>query len=229
MGLLHLFFPERCLICDSDLHLGEELLCSSCVLELPLTYWWHSPGENPLFKDLRARSSIKSACSLLHFHDDSSARRLLHGIKYDHSPMNARKIGFRMIDFTGQAVFQQIDALSYVPLHRSKYIRRGYNQSLEIAKGISKRLKIPIIHVLERRQASKSLTRLNRMERIVKSDKLYTARPFTELEVMLIDDVITSGATILSCSSALLNANPSVKINILSLAHARKINLFSRH
>ena len=221
MGLLSLLFPNCCSICATELVRGEQTICVACEMELPFTKWWQTPTSNPLYINLRSRQFIAAAFSIFHFHAESRSRQLMHFVKYEKSPLHARRIGEKISSWSGNEAFNSIDALVYVPLHRTKYISRGYNQSLELAKGISRATSKPIAHGLKRQLASKSLTKLNRIQRIEQSSSLYYAELIPFKHVLLIDDVITSGATILSCCQAIRLVNPEIEISILSLAHAR--------
>jgi ComF family protein len=219
----HLFFPHTCAGCGNDLIAQEQLLCLQCISQLPFTgFEFHS--ENPIEKIFYGRVSIKKAMSLLYFTKDSSMQNLLHEFKYK----GKKEIGYYFGRMMGKAIinserFYDIDALVPLPLFASKEKRRGYNQSAIICNGITEILNIPVLNnAVIRTTSTETQTHKNRIERwqnIEGKFELIDPSSLTDKHILLIDDVLTTGATIEACVAALLQA-PNAKVSIATLACA---------
>ena len=219
----HLFFPHTCAGCGNDLIAQEQLLCFQCIGNLPFT-GFESHGENPLEKIFWGRVSISKAMSLLYFTKDSIMQNLLHEFKYK----GKKEIGYYFGRMMGNAIinserFYDIDALVPLPLFASKEKRRGYNQSVIICSGMAEIVNIPVLNnAVVRTAATETQTHKNRIERwqnIEGKFELIDPSSLTDKHILLVDDVVTTGATIEACAAVLLQA-PNTRISIATLASA---------
>ena len=219
----HLFFPHTCAGCGNDLIAREQLLCLQCVSNLPVT-GFEAHRENPLEKIFWGRVSISKAMSLFYFTKDSVMQNLLHEFKYK----GKKEIGYYFGRMMGNALinserFYDIDALVPLPLYASKEKRRGYNQSAIICNGMTEILKIPVLNnAVIRTAATETQTHKNRIERWQNIDgkfELKDPSSLTGKHILLVDDVVTTGATTEACAAVLLQA-PNTRVSIATLASA---------
>lgn len=220
--LIHLLFPEVCPSCDRALFLSEQVLCRHCLHSLPVT-GYHRDEENPVERIFWGRVDVKAATSLLFFSKRGSTQRLIHALKYK----EREDVGFFLARHCGKGLQSEerfdADLIVPVPLHSSKLRKRGYNQCSSIAKGLSAALGIMAREdVLFRKKSVKSQTRKNRQERMRNVSNIFAVRKGVSLRgrrIMLVDDVVTTGATLESCALALLNAG-AADVRIVTLACA---------
>ncbi|MDE6383645.1 MAG: ComF family protein [Paramuribaculum sp.] len=220
-ALMGMLYPEVCEVCGRALVEGEEMLCLDCLAGMPL----YSPAD---FSDTEIhrrlmRTPIVRAASLYYYYKDTPYAMLIQKAKYASRPKLARSLGRIVAErLKPKSFFDGIDAVTVVPLHKSKERRRGYNQSLMIARGVADVAGMPIVDLLD---CSRHGTQTARTvwQRWANAESTYTATPDTDvsgLHILLIDDVITSGATLSACASALLSAHPSARISILTIGVA---------
>ncbi len=223
-GLLHLFFPELCCGCHQALVDQEEILCMKCLLYLPTTNF-HTHDDNPVSKIFWGRVPLEKATAFMYFNKNGLAQELMHQLKYK----GRQHIGFYLGKRFGQTLkdqagFDGLDGIVPVPLHPKKLKKRGFNQSLHIAKGLSVGLEIPCFEKqLIRSEFTSSQTNKSRYERWlnVKSGfSLYEGDVLIGKHLLLVDDVITTGATLEACAQQLLTI-PEVNISVVSLAYAQ--------
>ena len=225
--LLSLFSPPQCCACGTALVRGEQLMCAHCLMKMPLTNF-HKVRDNMIEKSFWGRIHIERATSYFFFVKGSDFQHLLHALKY-----NGRKdIGVTMgrrfgNELVRQPDFSHFDRIIPVPLHRDKLKKRGYNQSEMIARGMSKAMSVPIdTKTLVRTTFTETQTRKSRIERWENVKSVFAANPAVNLNdqhILLVDDVLTTGATIEGCAQALLNKNPDVKISVATLAYAHTV------
>ncbi len=221
-GLLHLFFPQTCIGCGNDIIMRDELLCTGCTDNLPLTNF-HLYSGNPLEKVFTGRLRLHAAAALMYFSKQSVIQHLLHALKYKGN----REIGLHLGRMMGQLLnesprFQDLFALIPLPLHPSRLKRRGYNQAEVICTGLAEQLKIPVISTAVKRIAKTSTqTHKGRMERWENMEGRFAVvdeAVIRHKHVLLVDDVITTGATLESCGSELLKV-PGLQLSIASIAY----------
>lgn len=222
LDLFNLFFPRKCNHCGSNLDKTELEVCKKCLFKIPKTNF-HADKENPVNKTFWGRVNIESATSAFYFTKKSILQNLLHHIKYHNKKELAAELGkYLGNELAKVSNFQTCDVIVPVPLHPAKRKKRGYNQSEWIAKGISEKMGIPInTSVLKRHVNSKSQTKKNRAERwenVRSAFSVQTNEQFNYKHVLLVDDVITTGATIEACASQVIN-ELNVKLSIASLAY----------
>ena len=221
-GLAHLFFPQNCPGCGDDLMHAKQLLCLKCTAQLPLTGFEMHAG-NPVEKIFYGRVPVVSAMSLFYFTKDSVLQQLLHEFKYGGN----KEIGYHFGRMTGRAMkqsgrFMDVDAIVPLPLHKSKERKRGYNQAAVFGEGVSTELKVPVFDdAIVRLSATETQTHKNRVERwqnIAGKFRLNKEHGLANKHILLVDDVVTTGATLEICASELLKA-PGCRISIAALAY----------
>jgi len=221
--LFNLFFPRKCNHCGNNLDKTESEICKKCLFEIPKTNF-HADTENPVNKTFWGRVNIEQATSAFYFTKKSILQNLLHHIKYHNKKELAAELGkYLGNELSTVENYQTCDVIIPVPLHPIKRKKRGYNQSEWIAKGISEKMNIPVnTAVLKRHINSKSQTKKNRAERwenVRAAFSMQTSKDFPYKHVLLVDDVITTGATLEACAAQLLE-NLNIKVSIASLAYA---------
>ncbi|MGL5938716.1 MAG: ComF family protein [Phocaeicola sp.] len=219
-----LFFPRQCAICQNKLLASEKHICLSCLIHLPRTPLLWSDG-NELEKELWGKIPLVKAASYLHYDKGGDARKLLYELKYYQNPTIGEWLGRCMAqELMPLNFFDSIDFLIPVPLHIKKEQKRGYNQSLMIAQGVSSVTKIPILsNSIYRNRFNETQTNKGLYERWINVQELFKLHPQSYLEskhILLIDDVFTTGATIVACADALSHL-PDIRISVLTLASAK--------
>jgi len=217
----HLLFPEHCNACGVQLVHGEKKICIRCLYDLPYTDF-HLFADNPVAKLFWGRIPLQSAMALLYFRKGSKVQDLIHDIKYKGN----QELGFLLGCMIGERILpgsQKTGLIVPVPLHRSKERKRGYNQSKCIADGIAKVLQIPVnTKLLTRKINTGTQTKRNRYNRFENMEFVFGISSSPQLKhqsVLLVDDVITTGATLESCGSLLL-ANGFQNLSIATVAYA---------
>jgi ComF family protein len=205
-----LFFPKYCRGCQEALVKGEELICTNCLLELPRSRY-HLEQENPFYNRLRGRIPVSNVMTLFKFVKSSRVQHLLHALKYKNQPELGNALG-RMYghDLLEAGYKEKFDLIIPVPLHPSKKRRRGYNQSEEFGKGLSAILEIPCsddyIKRLVKTETQTKKTRLNRWQNVSEVFLVTKPEKIQGHRVLLVDDVVTTGATLEACGKMLLDA-----------------------
>ena len=221
--LLSLLFPNLCAACGAGLHRGEVHICTRCLNELPYTDH-HTDPANKAAKKLWGRIQFHAAMSLLHFRKGGRVQNIIHQLKY----LNNRGIGLTLGRMMGEkilqsAAFENIEVIIPVPLHRKRERSRGYNQSQCVAEGIAAVLQVPVNNTAIIRQvATRSQTNKNRFTRFENMKDVFSVVNTDGLigsHVLLVDDVLTTGATIASCAGE-LNKSGIKKLSIATVAFA---------
>lgn len=227
-----LLFPRECAICGEALADGEEGICSKCRFRIPMTGFAEMEC-NPMIERLSAQVPIEHASALFFFVAESNWRKVIHDFKYHGRWAYARKLGRwfgHILKKSGN--YENIDLVVPVPLHLRKRIHRGYNQSDYIADGIASVLGTKVAHhALARLVNNESQTHHQRNERWKNVDGIFRVRGAEQLagrHILLVDDVFTTGATIISCCDAILAECKDVKISVVTLAVSQKEFGFDR-
>ncbi len=223
-GLSHLFYPSLCEGCNKTLLPEEEILCLNCnVYNLPRTAYHHIP-ENETAMRFTGRIRFERATSLAYFTPDGLLQHLLHELKYNNKKAIGIYLGKQLAYDLAQVNFTEgIDAIIPIPLHPKKEAERGYNQSLLIAEGMTDVLGIPVRErLLTRRRHTESQTKKTRAERLENMQEAFAVNEGANMpkHVLLVDDVLTTGATLESAALALSKAAPSIKISIATIGIA---------
>ncbi len=216
-----LFFPNFCFGCSDGLAKGEEILCTRCLAELPRLDYYQS-DDNPIVNRFIGRVPVKHGWALLKFQKAGIVQNLLHQLKYNNHPEIGEKLGkILSLNIAGGGYDKEFDLLVPVPLHKRRRRTRGYNQSAMIAKGMSEVLQIPHSDIIVTRvTATKTQTKKSKMERwenVNYAFQVNEADLVSGKRILVIDDVITTGATIEACAKCLLEAGAK-EISIACLA-----------
>lgn len=219
--LINLFYPNICQICDVELYKNQNIICTNCVNELPITNF-HLDNENPVIKVFYGRVPLENATSLLIFKKKGSVQKLIHRLKY----RGHKEIGTYLGKWLGAELaetnsYKNIDLIIPVPLHKKKLQKRGFNQVEEFGKEIALALNIPYIDdVLLKTSYSSTQTlktRLARWGNIEESFVIVNSEKIKNKHILLIDDLVTTGATLEACADVLLEVG-NVKISIATMA-----------
>jgi ComF family protein len=221
--LLGLLFPNLCNACGVALYHSEHLICTKCLYDLPFTDY-HQHAENRVAKQLWGRLPLNAAMAMLYFRKGAKIQNLIHNLKYngrtDVGVLLGNMLGERLITST---LYKDIDLIIPVPLHHKKYKHRGYNQCTFIAEGIAEKMEIVFSEEnLIRNTSTESQTKKNRYNRYENMQDVFKVSTPTHIagkHILLVDDVITTGATLEACANELLN-NGAAKVSIAALAFA---------
>lgn len=220
---LSLFYPRLCAGCQTSLVRGEELICLGCLLDLPKT-GFEKVADNPVSQLFWGRVDIQLATALCSFDKGGLMQHLMHRLKYKGSRETGEMLGKVLgHDLKRIAAWNDIDVLVPVPLHPGRERERGYNQSTEIGRGLAGALEKPMVcGNLVRNHYSETQTRKGKYERWENVRELFGVKESQTLEgkhILLVDDVVTTGATLEACAKVLLKV-PGVRVSIATLAYA---------
>ncbi|MCD6065887.1 MAG: amidophosphoribosyltransferase [Bacteroidetes bacterium] len=221
--LVSLFYPKTCAACSNSLLKHEEVICNQCYIALPKSNFHKDPG-NPLAKVLEGRFPFVNATGYYLFRKKSKVQNLLHELKYKNNPEAGIVAGAWFgAELAGTPDFSQCDFLLPVPLHPKRLRQRGYNQSEKIALGMSEQLNIPLSEdLLYRKVATNTQTKKDKGDRWANVENIFDVKDHKKYEgkmILLVDDVITTGATIEACARSLQQIG-GVRICIAALAFA---------
>ena len=222
-SILNLFFPKVCAGCRKLLFSNETVLCTICRHEMPLTQY-HLDAKNEAVKKFYGKIEIEHASALLYFNKKGIVQELIHNLKYK----GQQEIGLILGNWYAEDLKElklkiPFDIIIPVPLHKRKFKERGYNQVTTFGKALSEGLAITYDDtVLYRKKYSKTQSKKNligRSENIENIFDVLSTEKYQNKHLLLIDDVLTTGATLEACSRALLKI-PGVKISIVCMAMA---------
>lgn len=222
-ALALLFFPDICCHCGERLVGEKGKLCTHCQLHLPVTDY-ATRANNMSELRLAGRIPFVAATSYLTFTHGNITQSIIHSIKYRNGTVLARTAGSWLGTSLAESDrFNGVDVIVPVPLHRRKQRRRGYNQSALICYGIADTFQRPVVEDCLRRHAhTTTQTHLSRMERAENLKGVFSLRHPQRLEnkhILLVDDVLTTGATMEACWSVLKQIR-GIRISIATLAVA---------
>ncbi|MCD7899516.1 MAG: ComF family protein [Bacteroides sp.] len=224
-SFFNLLFPPCCIVCQRVVNNSQETLCLKCQINLPRTHF-HLQPENPIEKSFWGKFPVEKATSFFYYRPGSDFKELLHRLKYKGEKESGCFMG-RLIatELTGSGFFDGIHMIVPVPLHPSKLKRRGYNQSEWIAKGIAEVTGLPIAtNWIVRLKNTETQTRKSRSDRWENVEDIFALQNASEkLEgkhILLIDDVLTTGATLTACASV-FNEVKDIRISVLTMAVAQ--------
>ncbi len=206
--LVSLFYPRLCLACSKNLPPKELAICLPCQYHLPKTNY-HLEAENPFTERFDGRIPIRTGAALYHFIKKGKVQQLIHHLKYKQQ----KNIGLKLGTLYGHhlkksEIFQTAQLIVPVPLHPRKEKIRGYNQSDLFAQGLSESMQIPWAkNALQRTSMSDSQTKKTRLERLANVRTAFSVNHPDQLmakHVLLVDDVLTTGATLEACGEKIL-------------------------
>lgn len=219
---LHYFYPRYCVGCGNDPLPGNTRICSHCLQSLPHTRFFEREG-NPVEKVFDGRLRISAAAALYYFTKRSLVQQLLVRLKYHRDQQAGLLLGRLMGHALQQSQrFDDIDLLIPIPLNKTREFKRGYNQATILCQGIVSVWYKPLLtHAVERRKHTDTQTQQNRLSRWQNMEGIFSIKDEKALSgkhILLVDDVITTGATIESCGNCLLQV-PDTRLSVCSAAY----------
>ena len=224
-SLLDLISPRTCVVCGQRLSVSEETICSKCNLHLPRTGFQLDSYENIMAKMFWGQIPIERATALFYYEPHAETANILYEMKYKNHPEIGEVMGRMMArELQMSNFFEGIDGIIPVPLAKKRQRQRGYNQSHELAKGISEVTGLPIYNKVVRRNTFEgSQTSLGRWERNENVEQVFELKEASTVQgkhLLIVDDVVTTGATVIACAKELCKAG-GVRISVLSLGLAK--------
>jgi ComF family protein len=223
--LVDLIAPRACVVCGGRLGIHEFFICGSCNLQLPRTNYADNPYENDMARLFWGQLPVERCAALFFYQGGSGPSQILYELKYKNHPEIGEFFG-RMIaeEWNDTGFFEGIDLIVPVPLAKERQRQRGYNQSLHIARGIGSVTRLPIVtNAVSREQFVESQTQKDRWQRNENVEGCFRLNDGSALKgrhVLLVDDVVTTGATICSCGREMLKAG-DVRFSILTIGFAK--------
>jgi ComF family protein len=220
---ISLLFPRLCYACGNHLLRNENLICTECYILIPRTNF-HEDNNNPVAQLFWGRCLIEKAASFSYYNKGSRIRNLIHNLKYK----GIQEVGYEMgriygLSLKDSGFTADIDVIIPVPLHPSKKRVRGFNQSELISSGISDVSLLPVdFSSLARISGSATQTKRSRYDRWTNVEGIFRVtdpRAIAGKHILLVDDVITTGSTIESCTNE-LHGIEGVRVSVVSLAYA---------
>ena len=222
--LLQLVFPKHCPGCDNALGRGESAVCVHCLLELEETRFHLAADDNELFYRLAGRVPLAGASAMYYFDKRGRFKKMMQALKYGNRPQVGKFLGQNYGEsLLGQKAISMAQTIVPVPLHRSRFAERGYNQSEMIALGLGKALGLPVdVRALQRVSKTATQTKKSQQERWQNVESVFGMRTPLGGHLILVDDVITTGATLEACIRELYaQPVPPDSVYVLALGMAR--------
>lgn len=223
-NFLELFYPNVCPSC-SEYNINTDWgICLSCQYKIAKTDFHKQPNDNAFKEKFIGRVPLEAATAIFYYEKGNRAQKLIYHLKYYGKP----KLGERLGRAYGsllikQTAFQNIDIILPIPLHPKKLKIRGYNQSTAFAKGLSERMNCPYSDdILQKKTHTESQTRKDKFERFENVLEVFDIKQPQRLEgkhVLLVDDVITTGATLEACAIKIA-AIPNTKVSMATIGYA---------
>lgn len=218
-----LFFPNYCLACNSSLVSGEETFCTRCIINLPKTNY--EVHHNVIIDKLAGRLPLRYGMAFLKMKKGGIVQKMLHQLKYHHHP----EIGIKLGKVFGHELLKQdlgkaFDIIIPVPLHVSRLRKRGYNQSAKFAEGLSHSLSVPWDESVSIRKGKTNTqtrkSKIDRWENVKDVFSIADNKLISGKKILLVDDVITTGATLEACGKHLIN-NGCSEISVACIAESQ--------
>lgn len=223
-SVLHLLFPHVCTGCGSDLLSKDSVLCMRCVESMPETQF-ELHANNPAEKIFWGRLPITTASAQFYFTKESLMQHLMHQLKYKGNKELGIQLGRIMGDQLRKSGRFAVDALIPLPLFPAKEKRRGYNQATLLCQGMAETMHVPVLdNVITRPQHTETQTKKGRIERWKNMEGKFVLTDRAAIEsknILLVDDVVTTGATLEACGNELLQAE-NIKLSIATLCIASR-------
>lgn len=222
-SLRDIAFPPLCACCGELLGDGEVALCTTCRYDMPLTYY-HSMKQNYVVDLLAGRAAFENASALMYFRRGSDFRKLIHRMKYGGRSDVACVLGEIYGRYLRESkLYEEVELVVPIPLHWTRLVRRGYNQSAEFARGIAKSLgaQVESRAIARTRRTSMQAKMSDHEKRAANVHGAFAVRRPELIDgrkVLLVDDVITTGATLEACADAINRSLPEVRLSIGAIA-----------
>lgn len=220
-SIYRLFYPRLCPVCQSPIESASQLICTSCLVDAPLT-GFETLANNPVAERVWNMIPIERGCSMLYYVHEGLWRNLAYEFKFRGGWRRALQMGQMMGQILAQSpLWAHIDSVAAIPLHNARTLSRGYNQSEYLAEGIAKALNIKHIRGAIRRKVNNPPQRLAdkelRWDNVKDVFEVSNPQALRGRHLLLVDDIFTTGATIISCGEAILRAVPDCHISIATL------------
>lgn len=226
-GFLSLIYPPQCCGCDGEMSSHSDMLCVECLSSMPITNF-HLDAKNPVAQRLKdLNPAIENATAQFYYVNDGRWRRVIHSMKYRGNWKVARRMGYWYgSELMESPLYGDVDLVVAVPLHPRRIFERGYNQSELIACGVAEAMGVKQCRgALHRARYNQSQVTQQKSQRWGNVKGIFVVRHPERLvgkHILLVDDVLTTGATITSCIEAILSSVPSCRISVATLAVSRK-------
>lgn len=218
--LISAFYPLNCVCCSAPLTKQEERVCLSCKTNFGIYSDFNAAG-NEIEQLFWGKAQVEFATALYLFLKGENLQKIIHLFKYNQKKSLALKMGELLGSELKKTNFLiTVDVITYVPMHKKKIKKRGYNQAKILAQGVAKNLRLPVISAIERIKNTKSQTEKNVIQRYINSVEKFNGKVISNYQhILIIDDVITTGATLVECTNAIKKENPNIKISVVALAY----------
>ena len=218
--LTNFIFPVECHICHNPLASHEKFICSHCLSHLPRTRY-HSYPMNAMEQRLLALTPFKAATGHFFYSKDSDLAQVIQDMKYRGFHSLGKLLGeIAARELCMSRFLDDIDLIIPVPMHFFKKCLRGYNQTDHIAKGISQFTGLPVLNALQMTRYRKTQTSMNRHQRLLNAKNLFRVKKNIDLNyqnVLIVDDVCTTGATIGGAARAIYDKFPHAGLYLFTL------------
>ena len=221
-----LFFPRLCLACNNPLPHTEQFVCLDCQVTLPETDFQYN-NDNLFVQKFDGRIGIEGGYALYYFTKKSKTQHLIHAIKYQ----DKREAAIATGQILGKKILEgnmnyRFEWIIPVPMHPKKEIERGYNQAQLFAEGLSDSLQTPVnSRIIAKTKATESQTRKSKLERLRNTEDIFKCNASTKdlkgKHLLIVDDVMTTGATLEACALAIFEVEKDVKISFATIAFAK--------
>ena len=222
--LKELLLPRLCPVCGKLLMPGEDVLCAFCAVQMP-RFRITNIDDNPLLRMIWDNADIKRATTFLSYNHFSPYHKLIIDIKFHGKSDLAIKLGrWAALEAQRQDFWEGVDALVPVPLTKWRRFKRGYNQAERLARGMAEVTGLPVVNLIKRTKNRTPQSRLSGEARLKNAEGIYRASVPDEWRgkrLVLVDDVMTTGATLGCCAQAVLEADETAQISIFPLSFAR--------
>lgn len=220
-----LLSPRFCKVCGNKLGKSEQHICTACLRQLPATHY-DPMALNPVMQHFVGFPAVRHASAFCFYAHGNDFAQLITRSKYSDKPEVGQYLGrLAAPELVRSGFFEGIDCLIPVPLSRWRRWKRGYNQSESIARGLAEVARLPLrTGVLVRIKHNETQTHMTRDERWTNVQGIFAVRRpecLAGRHVLIVDDVITTGATLMSCAETLSSAVPDIRISIFALAAAQ--------
>lgn len=221
---LDIIAPRQCVACGRRLTCTEDYLCTACLKHMPVTGFQFNPYENVMAKNFWGLvRRMEKAVAWFYYEPGSEYSHIIKALKYYHQPALGVYIGELLAqEMKASGFFEDIDLMVPVPITKKRRKQRGYNQAESIVKGIQKVVPIPVAsHIVERVEFSESQTQLSRIDRMCNVECAFKGSyiaPLSHSHILLVDDVTTTGATLMAVANALQKVT-DVRISVLTVGY----------
>ena len=218
-----LLFPELCAACRESLVANEHLLCTDCRFNLPYTNF-HLQADNIVARQFWGKINIEAAFALFYFNKGGKIQNMLHQLKYNGQQQIGNLLGsIAGAQLAKNEIFNNVDYIIPVPLHKKRFRERGYNQSTRFAEGLADKLNAVVEEGnLVRVKSTETQTHKSRFARFENMQEVFRVINPEKLKgkhVLLVDDVVTTGSTLEACGEQLLKVE-GLKLSIATIAYA---------